>query len=366
MAERAYVQPDVIITNGPYVDARAYGTAKTDVTIQAALTAIGAADRVLFISPTTWTLSNDVTVPANVTLSVPQGATISVDNGKTLTINGHVNAGAYQIFAGAGTTTVSTYPQDDAWWGSTQSANFNRSSILLLSENSNNASIANHLVLTTADERFQFLQSDSTANISVDLPSEGSSTGIRFWINNSGEEGYGDIYVYGSDSVTLISIITPGSSCIHCCDGTEWKSGFSGSGSGISSSLKNIIWDADAKVWMYRNDTANGMLIDTSAGIKGMVLALRGTGAGDEYTATGGTTDGAWTHTHSDTFNTNVTVTAHAKANMGTGGQYFPEDGNFFVDNNHTVGQGITGSITANTAFRPAAAVGTLQYPDIS
>ncbi len=37
-----------------------------------------------------------------------------------MTVNGIVQAGAYQIFAGAGTVTVSTYPQDQAWWGSAQ------------------------------------------------------------------------------------------------------------------------------------------------------------------------------------------------------------------------------------------------------
>lgn len=65
-------------------------------------------------------LSNDVTVPAGVTLKFQQGSLISVANTKTLTINGPIDAGMYQVFAGAGLVSfgvgVSDYvlPQ---WWG---------------------------------------------------------------------------------------------------------------------------------------------------------------------------------------------------------------------------------------------------------
>lgn len=69
---------------------------------------------------TTYTVGTGYTVPATVTLRVHKGARISVSAGQTLTVNGIVQAGAYQIFAGAGTATVSTYPQDQAWWGSAQ------------------------------------------------------------------------------------------------------------------------------------------------------------------------------------------------------------------------------------------------------
>lgn len=69
---------------------------------------------------TTYTVGTNLTIPATVTLRAHKGVRISPSTGVTLTVNGIVQAGAFQIFAGAGTVTVSTYPQDQAWWGSAQ------------------------------------------------------------------------------------------------------------------------------------------------------------------------------------------------------------------------------------------------------
>lgn len=62
----------------------------------------------------------DTTVPANITLKFLQGGSFTITGGKTLTINGHVEAGLYQIFEGAGSVSFGhgsikeAYPQ---WWG---------------------------------------------------------------------------------------------------------------------------------------------------------------------------------------------------------------------------------------------------------
>ena len=69
---------------------------------------------------TTYTVGTNLTIPVTITLRVHKGARISPSGGVTLTMNGIVQAGAYTIFAGAGTVTVGTYPQDQAWWGLTQ------------------------------------------------------------------------------------------------------------------------------------------------------------------------------------------------------------------------------------------------------
>lgn len=96
------------------------GTAFTDATLSLALSHIGSTNATLVLTPGTWTLSNNVTVPLNITLFLPQGAVLSVASGKTLTINGSINAGLYQIFSGSGTVSISgtfvdeVYPQ---WWG---------------------------------------------------------------------------------------------------------------------------------------------------------------------------------------------------------------------------------------------------------
>lgn len=67
---------------------------------------------------TTYTLGTSETIPANVTLIVEPGAVISVSAAQTLTINGKLDAGLGQIFAGTGTVVFGTnipvvYPE---WW----------------------------------------------------------------------------------------------------------------------------------------------------------------------------------------------------------------------------------------------------------
>ena len=61
--------------------------------LQTAVTAIGSAEKTLVLSPVdgagagcTWAITDNLTVPANVTLWVPSGAAVSVSSGKTLTL----------------------------------------------------------------------------------------------------------------------------------------------------------------------------------------------------------------------------------------------------------------------------------------
>ena len=63
---------------------------------------------------------DDLTIPSNVALIFLRGGSLNISAGKTVTINGHVDAGLYQIFEGAGSVSFGTgavkevYPQ---WWG---------------------------------------------------------------------------------------------------------------------------------------------------------------------------------------------------------------------------------------------------------
>jgi hypothetical protein len=100
------------------------GTAYTQSTIEAALTAIGTTNKAtMLLRPGTWAVTANLTIPANVTLKIPAGAVLSVATGKTLTINGSFEAGLYQVFDCVGTGAVvfgsgvyKVYPQ---WWGAT-------------------------------------------------------------------------------------------------------------------------------------------------------------------------------------------------------------------------------------------------------
>jgi len=65
-------------------------------------------------------VTDDLTIPANVTLKFTQGGTLNISDTKTVTINGHVEAGLYHIFEGAGSVSFGAgsvkevYPE---WWG---------------------------------------------------------------------------------------------------------------------------------------------------------------------------------------------------------------------------------------------------------
>ena len=73
----------------------------------------------LYLDEGTYPVNQNLTVPANICLKFDNGAMLSVASGKTLTINGGIEAGLWQIFAGAGDVAGSpkieyVYPE---WFG---------------------------------------------------------------------------------------------------------------------------------------------------------------------------------------------------------------------------------------------------------
>ena len=69
--------------------------------IKHCIDAIGATESVLELAPGTYTLANNLTIPANVTLAPQPGAVLDVVSTKTLTVT-KIKAGPQQIFSGAG------------------------------------------------------------------------------------------------------------------------------------------------------------------------------------------------------------------------------------------------------------------------
>lgn len=62
-------------------------------------------------------ITENLIIPVNITLRFIQGGTLNIATGKTVTINGHIEAGLYQIFEGTGLVTglvQKVYPE---WWG---------------------------------------------------------------------------------------------------------------------------------------------------------------------------------------------------------------------------------------------------------
>jgi hypothetical protein len=88
------------------IDARTYGPEGLEHTIIAAIIAIGSESRVLYLSPVTWTITKNLTIPANITLKPGKGTVIAIADNKTLAINGGIEAGTSEIFSCSGTGKV--------------------------------------------------------------------------------------------------------------------------------------------------------------------------------------------------------------------------------------------------------------------
>ncbi len=102
------------------VDAYALYGEKTSSAVNSALTTIGSSNAVLHLAPGTWAISDDVTIPSNITLQMPLGSIFSITAGKTVTVNGPIEAGHYAI---TGSTGALLYNGPDdikaKWYGIT-------------------------------------------------------------------------------------------------------------------------------------------------------------------------------------------------------------------------------------------------------
>ena len=101
------------------IEARSFGPVMNQHTLKSALSAIGANQATLHISPGNWVIHENLDFPKNITLRFERGAIFSVDSGVKITINSEIEAGFHQIFSGPGRvdgnlTARFIYPQ---WWG---------------------------------------------------------------------------------------------------------------------------------------------------------------------------------------------------------------------------------------------------------
>ena len=84
-----------------------------------AISNIGSTETILLVQDVE-AIADNVTIPSTMTLRLVHGGSLSIASGKTVTMNGHIEAGLYQIFEGAGTVAFGAgavkevYPQ---WWG---------------------------------------------------------------------------------------------------------------------------------------------------------------------------------------------------------------------------------------------------------
>jgi hypothetical protein len=99
------------------LNARDFGVAFTQATVNSALAAIGANKRTLILSPGAWTLGSNVTMPSNVTLYIPQGTVVAVSSTFTLRVNGKIKVDGCNVFTGGTITLPGAEYVDPCWWG---------------------------------------------------------------------------------------------------------------------------------------------------------------------------------------------------------------------------------------------------------
>lgn len=153
--------------------------------------------------------------------------------------------------------------------------------------------------------------------------------------------------------------------------------------------------DASQKIWVYRNAAPDGWLIDAT--VTDCVIALKGGGATNPYNVSGGQTAGTWqqpghvlTQAELPSGDTSSAQHIHQlKSLCGTGGEegshvaaymefgasggynipeWITSDPSYYSTSTGDHAHELGGSDTAHdhgSLYRPAAAVGTLQYMNI-
>lgn len=125
--------------------------------------------------------------------------------------------------------------------------------------------------------------------------------------------------------------------------------------------------DSSSKIWVYRNDAVEGMVVDTSVTDK--LLAIKG--GSQAYNVNGGNTAGSWAANHTHGPGTYTTDTRHRHGVGSSGGNFDSVDYVEIPDAVYTDYQGSTTQPVAGASgeglsnWRPSAAVGILLKPDL-
>jgi len=135
--------------------------------------------------------------------------------------------------------------------------------------------------------------------------------------------------------------------------------------------LASLLGDASQKMWVYRNDTCEGWEVDST--LTDRVLAIKG----GSYGATGGAPVGSWTQPDCTLTLSHMPAGLAPQIKVGSGSgsstgvvQSTALFTSIFTSDTSIIGftGGAPGGAAHNhgTTYRPAAAVGTMQKPDLS
>jgi hypothetical protein len=116
------------------------------------------------------------------------------------------------------------------------------------------------------------------------------------------------------------------------------------------------------KFWIYTNTALDGWVIDSSVTDK--VIAIKGGSYGD----TGGTIGGTWLYSSHTLTVAEMPSHSHSSQTFGSGGMWFYEPEDYTEAYAYGLYTGYTGGDQSHdhgSSWRPYAAVGTLQRPNL-
>lgn len=177
-------------------------------TVNSALERINSANKVaIWFSPGTWTITDNVTIPSNITMLIPPGAILSISSSKTITINGLVGCGEYQVFSGSGSVSFGSQSNKDVhltWFGFSSSATAANNDTYFANAVASMAS-GQKLIIppgTTEIENVVFNPADECSLFAYG-ELESSATGVAFTIGNS--SGSDRVYRYNIQNLKVES-----------------------------------------------------------------------------------------------------------------------------------------------------------------
>ena len=169
---------DLVCTSTPYIDSKAYNS------LADAVSAIGSKQTTLLVTDDK-TVSSDLTIPSNITLSVSRGHPITIASGVTLTIGSFDGQGRlWQMFTGDGQIKFSqgavseVYPE---WWGAIPNGSYDSTDAINIAAN----------VAKTSNITFAFSQGNYYVTDSLDF----SRKGLDGWCIKG--QGRNQTVIYG-------------------------------------------------------------------------------------------------------------------------------------------------------------------------
>ncbi len=203
-----------------YCNPLAVGSALNNTTLAAAIASTSSPDcsgnKVLLVTPGTWTIAANLTIPDRFAVEISQGALLSINAGQTLTLDCRkLIASTYPVFAGSGSVSCSNTPYTVAYAASiTFAADISSVQGVVLTGNITSITLSQAAALLSRGSILwlRFTQDGTGTRTVTGWP------GSVLW-----SSGSAPVITVGANITTLIGLVF---------DGTNWRDIPVGAGSG--------------------------------------------------------------------------------------------------------------------------------------